>query len=219
MTGPWCTEWQRVGACRAGVTLELRPAGQGGVQRTGRPRSSVQHRTPRGPDPHAPLDPALLRAQAPRQDMPADSLGTPPGTEGIHPAWPPVLETTQEAARRSGLQKASGPRATTSQPGGSRNKPVPESRGAEPGWAHTRLGSPLHLEGQVAPHPRPCSARPHPAAAQDHMQDPAAGAGRGGHSFGREMGWPRGLRAGRAPHAEIGNLFRADSRSLLRAPA
>lgn len=79
-----------------------------------------------------------------------------------------------------------------------------ESRGAEPGWAHTHLGGPtpsavLSKEPGLTP-PLPKTTR--------HTE---AGVGRCGHSAGSEMGWPLGLWAGQAPHAGIGNLFLPDS--------
>lgn len=80
----------------------------------------------------------------------------------------------------------------TSQPRGSRTKPVPESWGAEPGWAHTHPGGPtpsavLSKEPGLAP-PLPRTTR--------HTE---AGVGRCGHSAGSEMGWSLGLWAGQAP--------------------
>lgn len=146
-TGPWCAERQCVGACRAGVMPGLRPDGQGGGQGTGRPHASMERRAPRGLGPHAPLDPALLQAQALWQDAPADSLGTPPSAQGIHPACPLVLEMTEEVAWRSGPQ---GPGPRPASPGGAEPSRCQRAGGRSPGGR-----TPI----RAAPRPRPCSAR------------------------------------------------------------
>ena len=192
-TGPWCAERQRVGACRAGVMPELRPGGQGGGQGTGWPHASVEHGTPRGLAPHVPLDPALLQAQAPRQDVLADSLGTPPGAQGIHPACSLVLETTEEAARRSGPPEGLRARGHHQPAPGEQNQAG--ERELEGG---ARVGAYAsgwpHALGRARQGAWPC-----PTAAQDHMPDPEGGAGRCRHRAGSEMGWPWGLRGWPGP--------------------
>ena len=129
---------------------------------------------------------------------------------------PPVLWSWRRQRRRPGdpgLRKASGPGATTSQPRGSRTKLVKESWRAEPGWVHTRPGGPtpsavLGKEPGLAP--------PLPRTTCQTQKWGRADAGTG---LGARWAGPGGCGAGQAPHAGIGNLFRANSRSLLRGPA
>ena len=116
------------------------------------------------------------------------------------PSWRQHRRRPRDRASR----RPQGPGPPPASPRGAETSRCQRARGRSPG-GHTPVWA-AHVTSKARwPHTLGCAqqgAWPRPATAQDHTQDPAAGAGGGGRSCGREMGWPRGLQAGQSPTLE-----------------